>query len=239
MNKMVVKEDLVKLKDEINVKTKDLIAEAVAPITSDIADLKTRMSNIETSGVSGSASSNSPSTNKTVKDLQQLLNNMDPARKRVALIGFTDTGDASTRVKSIETYMQTHFAQFKYVVVENFDIGPWSNRIASKASYIEFVSVDRASKFCKHVKATSNSKITISGCEIIVKYARTKFNEQRNTSIRNASDLIKKHIEGKDKSVVIKWDERQVEVNGTVAFEQLKTETGGSFKAPFGGIVLP
>ena len=102
---------------------------------------------------------------------------MGPAKKRVALIGFCDTMNVSARLVSIDTHMKNNSTQLKYVLVDTFYTGPYSNRTPTQVSFIEFGSSDMASQFCKHVENTKISKTSISGCEITVKTARAKIND--------------------------------------------------------------
>ena len=72
-----------------------------------------------------------------------------------------------------------------------------------------------------------------------IKPARSKLNSQRNYSLRKAEELIKESEHSKDKTVSISWDTRSVTVNNISAFTQGKTDTGGSFLAPFELLALP
>lgn len=122
--------------------------------------------------------------------------------------------------------------------MDTFYTGPYSNRTPTKVSFIEFGSSDMAFQFCKHVKDTKNSKVSISGCEITVKAARTKINDQRNYSIRKANELIGKHANAQNKTVKIEWGDREVIVDRGLASKQNKTYTSGTFAAPFDDIHL-
>ena len=142
-------------------------------------------------------------------------------------------------VAAVEKVMSEQFPQFKYVVIDSFFTGPYSNRVPTKVMYVEFTSSDAATKFCNHVKTSRNSKIQVSGNEITVKFARTKINGARDYSLRAACELIKKQSISESKQVEIKWGtDRHITVDKEVVFQQDKIEVGGTFMAPYDGLVM-
>ena len=162
-----------------------------------------------------------------------MVNSMDPAKKRIAFIGFPDSLAAEERIDLLEKRMRDSFAHVKYCAVDNFFTGPCNNRKVSKASYVEFHTPEAANRFYNMVKGKNEAKVNVGGNELLVKLARTKLNEKRNYSLRKAEELIKSDASSKNKAVKIDWKERQVLVNNAVAFMQDKMETEGSFVVGF------
>ena len=52
-------------------------------------------------------------------------------------------------------------------------------------------------------------------------------------------ELIKKHGSAQNKIVKIWWPDREVTIDGVVGFKQNKTDTAGTFMAPFDDIQIP
>ena len=86
---LVSKVDLQNMEAAISKNTKIHIAEAVDPIKSEICDLRQRVKTIE--DTSGSNPVQSSKTTAEISKLKQMVNKVDPAKKRAALIGFPDT----------------------------------------------------------------------------------------------------------------------------------------------------
>ena len=87
--KMATKQDLKELQKEIL---------AVAPIIEDMEELKGRVDKWEQGSVEP------PGTDsKVVEEMCCMINQMDPAKKRVALIGFSDDTSVATRITQIKT----------------------------------------------------------------------------------------------------------------------------------------
>ena len=83
------------------------------------------------------------------------------------------------------------------------------------------------------------SKMDIgSSGELQVGRAKTSTQLKRNSSLTKASDLLKKDNRCQGKNVEICWKvegskERQVQVDGHVAFQQTLTDLAGRFLPPF------
>jgi hypothetical protein len=96
--KMATKQDLKDLQKEILRDTRPEIEEAVAPIIEDMEELKGRVDKWEQGSVEP------PGTDsKVVEEMRCMFNQMDPAKKRVALIGFSDDTSVATRITQIKT----------------------------------------------------------------------------------------------------------------------------------------
>ena len=91
---LVSKLDLQNMEASISKNTKVHIAEAVDPIKSEICDLRLRIQKIEDTGGSNPGVSNQSAhggSSTITPEIQKMLNNLDPAHKRVAFIGFPET----------------------------------------------------------------------------------------------------------------------------------------------------
>jgi hypothetical protein len=107
-------------------------------------------------------------------------------------------------------------------------------------SWVQFGTADTADKFIKQAHRSDRS-LKAGDQAITIKRARTDLQSLRNNSVRKAEELIKASPYAHDKVVEIKWTQkdREVTVNGSVAFSQARLELGGSFRAPFQDLVLP
>ena len=77
-------------------------------------------------------------------------------------------------------------------------------------------------------------KVEVAGCSLQVTGARTELNNKRNTLLRDAEKALKTSELTKNKEVKILFgNERQVLVNGEVAYQQNKWGVGGAFKGEF------
>ena len=76
---------------------------------------------------------------------------------------------------------------------------------------------------------------------LTIKRARTLLGSERNTNIRKAEELIKFSEKSSGKEVKILWlqKERQVTVDGDIAFAQPPGEARGTFQAPYLDLILP
>ena len=139
--------------------------------------------------------------------------------------------------------MKEHFSNFRVVDAGCFSMGPYPNRKLSNIAWVEFVSADVAQEFYKKVTG-SDFPCEVQGTKILIKGARAETQRDRNTTLKKAAELIKKSPESKDKNVEIVWKvtenkSRQVKVNDTVAFIQLKDDRKVSFGVPYDGLMLP
>ena len=234
------KSDVETMTSEMRQQTKIMISEAVDPLKAEVYDLKQQMAVLQDNR--GAADGGPTSVSRPIQELEEMrsvINTMDPAKKRVSLIGFSDSLNADERIRQIENFMKDKFPTVRYVAIDNFYSGPYSDRRINKASYVEFSSAEAANQFLKNVKEHHNSKSVIGGNEVSFKPARTKLGGKRNHSIRTANELVSKHPQAVGKEVVIEWKERQVTVDGAPAFKQLKDQMGGDFLPPYNDLRLP
>ena len=235
MDKLTVtaasKEDLNKLKADLKAETKVMISESVDPVKDDMRELRDRVASLETARVpAGSASAD-----HLPRDVQQMLNSLDPALRRVAFVGFPSESSAEARIKVIDDFI-SKYPSFQKVATGNFYTGPRSDRKLSKAGFAEFVSDDVREAF---VKAVGNESATMLGSTITVKRAKTKVNNARNYSLRAACDKLKASPEARGKNIQLEWKDRVVKVDSTVAFEQKKEDLSGKFVGSFAHMRLP
>ena len=164
------------------------------------------------------------------------MNTYDPANKRVAFIGWSDSTTIEDRIKDIEKSVKLHAPNFRILECDNFYNGPYNDRKPTKVAYAEFSSRDVAKRVLERIHG---HEFKVGGNTIAVKEARTKLNGQRNFSLRKAHELIQASPETLNKTVTLQWKERRITVNKVVAFSQDKAETGGTFVVPYESIVLP
>jgi len=207
----------------------------VAPVKSELSELKQRVDAVEAKTASGSLQP-SPNASLAETKLHKFMDAHDPARKRIAFIGWPDATTVGDRIKELEKFIKLHAPHARIVESDNFYYGPYNDRKPNKVAYAEFSSRDATKRVLDHIK---QHELKIGDNIILIKPARTKFSGQRNSSLRKACELIEASPESASKKVEINWLERQVEVNKIAAFTQGKTEAGGTFVAPYTSIVLP
>ena len=251
---MVSKTDLQKFEASIMKNTKVQISEAVDPLKADMCDMKERvqkaeekwntdalslelrMGNIEKNpGVSSSSETVQPT--KVVKDLQSMVNKLDPALRRASFIGWPTNVSAEKRMELMCGFMDTKYKKVRFVDCGHDYTGPYNDRKLSKTSWVEFSNTDTTKAFLKTV-ASDNAEITVDGSSVKVKPARTQIQKKRNYGLIRASELIKASGEGAGKNVKIEFKvpdskERHVTVDGAVGFCQNQNDTIGVFRAPF------
>ena len=237
---MALKDDLVDLKSDILSETQIIVSDAVNPVKTDIANLKTELS-AATARVTSLeqkpahlATGVPACIDKALKDLRSTVDSMDPAHKRIAFIGWSDGTSAEDRIKSMEAYM-SKFPTFKPTNFGNDLVGPYNNKMLGKSSFVEFASADIAKKMLEK----TNKGPTVDSKQIEIKKTKTKQQKTRNYFLIRASELIKEHPGSKGKEVKIVWGQRQVQVDLSLGFQQDKIDNGGAFSAPYDALVLP
>ena len=226
--------DLNELRKDMAVATKLLVAEAVDPLKNEMCELRSRISKIEASPLQASSGQGAGNA-----DYNKLLNSLDPALRRVAIIGMPDGWDAAKRIDMISKSIADQFSNFRPLDVGCFYSGPYSNRKLTKACYIEFGSQDIAQAFLKKLP-TGQGNFKVQGADALTaKQARSKVNAQRNWSPRKAEELVKAAPGSQGKNVQILFKDRVVKVDEEVAFKQDKHELGGAFCGGFAHLTLP
>ena len=142
--KMATKQDLREMQSEILRDTKIEIATAVDPLKEEVCELRDRVSKIESKARSPAAAG---ATDKQLMELQRLVQECDPALKRVAFTGWPDTVTPEARLQKITEFLNGHCAGLHVADTDHFYSGPYNDRKITKASFAEFVSSDAA----KHV----------------------------------------------------------------------------------------
>ena len=223
---MATKSDVDKVSTDLMKHTKVMIAEAVDPIKAEMYDMKCRLDNYDKHKRGDSARTQTSSSQHP---------GLDPALKQIAFIGFPDSISAADRLRQVERFLAENAKDFRAVAVDNIYNGPYTDRKLTKATYAEFASPDSRREA---LNCLSGKTLSVGGQNITFKNARTKFNGQRNYSLRKAEQVIKGSTQSSGKSVKINWTERSVTVDGSPAFTQDKTETGGSFVSPYADLTL-
>ena len=228
------KKDLNDLRKDMAESTKILVAEAVDPLKHEMRNLRNRISKIEASPAQLSSAQGSGSA-----DFNKILNSLDPALRRVAIVGLPDGWDAAKRIDVITKSIAEQFSSFKPLDVGCFFSGPYNNRKLTKACYVEFGSQDMVTAFLKKLP-TGQGNFKVQGADALTaKQARTKVNAQRNYSLRKAEELIKADPKAKDKNVQIHYKDRLIKVDDSIAFKQDKHELGGTFSGGYDHLALP
>jgi hypothetical protein len=220
---MVLKTDLVALKAEIAQDTQTTVRNA--------KDLYSRVHALEAKP-SGSGGSES----KEAQEMASMLNQLDPALKWVAFIGWPAEVEVGTRIVQMETWMKETNPTVRYATSDNFYTGPYNGRKPNKASYVDLFSSRR---FYDNMKTTKQSKVSLHGHKLTIKIARTKLAGARNHNIRKAEELIKASTKSIGQSVNLDFKEREIKVGSALAFKQEKHEINGAFMGAFTDLQLP
>ena len=114
-----------------------------------------------------------------------MIDSLDPAHKRIALLGMPSNWDASRRVSEAKQFAQTLAPQLKVVDADNIFKGPHNARTMTKNTYLEFNNRDAAKAFLAKIV---DGKAQLSGNSVAVKPALTKINGRRNYSLRKAEE---------------------------------------------------
>ena len=233
---------------EVNASFEKLIKRSTGPLTSKVSDLakdvakalqlnkdlREDFEKLRSSSLSGSAAASAGPSSGLPSTVQQLLNNLDPAVRRVACLGFDDSTSEEQRITLVKDFVKKEAPQHNLADVACFKKGPHNNRSLTSVAYAEFANADAAKNFAKKfadAKAKLSSSVVVS-----VRMARSKVNGQRNFALRQASDVLKKHCGGKEVSVA--WKNREVTVGGECAFKQDRAELSGSFVGVFSPLRL-
>ena len=161
----------------------------------------------------------------------------DPARRRVAFVGFGTQTSAQDRIGAIETFMQNHFSAMKPVCVNLF---PDKDGRPSIHGFVEFCSPQQARMILGTIKT---QKLQVGGHEgVKIKPALTDIDKIRNWAIFAAEEKIKAspQTEGKTVSVKKGGKDRGVYVNDVAVFTQAERHArGGLFHGEYSHLSLP
>ena len=133
--------------------------------------------------------------------------------------------------------MQNSLPTARFLFLSNEYKGPYSNRTLGKAVYANFSISDEVREFLESFKA-SEQELVVKGTTLRVVQARTKLRKSRNWALKKTLELLKA-AGGDSATTELKWEGREVTVNGEVAFKQLPGEPKGSFQNSFAHLTLP
>ena len=225
-NEMITRNDLSAFKEEVKNNIKVEVGVAIDPIRRNLSELQQRVERCEQNP--GSSSGNVDN-----RQLQNMIQQLDPANRRVAFIGMT--GSESERLDAITSYLRSMNRE-QNISIGHFFKGKRGDRSLSTVSFVEFSTEDARDNFIRNM---GNANVRINGRDVKVKKALSKLNAMRNAALRRATDKIKAHPMSRDKTVKIEWaKERGVTVDGIFAFTQNQTELQGSFVTPFNDLKL-
>jgi pyridoxine/pyridoxamine 5'-phosphate oxidase len=227
------KSDLEALRRTIAQDTKHQIALAVDPLKSEIHDVKTRLVICE-SRPAASASETSSELSKTVAKLQQAFDKVDPAHRQAAFLNWPASAtSAALRLEQMEAFVKSKLPLEPPPIYGNY----FGKDKKPSSSYVEFPNTIVRDNFLKII---ANEEFSVDGRAVIIKKTRTKLGKERNDHMRKAEELIKAspHATGKDVTILWLQKERQVTVNGAVAFAQPPGDPRGTFNAPYLDLVL-
>ena len=234
MGTLATKSDLEQLQDEISAMkqttaSKEDLQEALQPVKQEMVDLKTRQAKLEKM-VNSTPATALP---KELAEMRKLCNNLDPAIRSVAILGFKgkylESNMAEARLKCVRDFMATNFPGQNINVANKYK-GKWNERKLTPVTVVTFNDRDVAKSVLDRCGSMSPQ---IEGAELKVVWARTKFQEKRNWALRKAEEMIKGNIESTNGDVKIDMKGRKVTCDGEDAFVQGKEEPIGSFLEPF------
>ena len=119
-----MKSDLAELSATMDQKMKVTVAEAVDPLKSEVHDLKVRVQTLEAKPATTSASS-------VPSEVQSMIDNLDPAHRRIALLGFPQEMQPDARLKHIEGLLKK-FPSFRAIDYGTICKGPHNDRKATR-----------------------------------------------------------------------------------------------------------
>ena len=206
-----------------------------------LGDLEREFEEVQKNSKNTNTSASSSTGNGLARELstmQNFVNSLDPALRRVALIGFSESLSAGERVQKITVAMRSKHADAHFTSVGNFYSGPPHDQKLTKVSFVEF-AVSHSMRFFLSKFGDDRKFILEDHTALSCKAARTKINNQRNHSLRKAEELLKASPLNVGKIAKIEWKDRKVIVGGADAFLQDKGETRGHFCAAFSSLSLP
>ena len=196
---------------------------SVAAIDSDVKDMKQGISRLEAQMMSGSSG-------------EARAEPHDPARRRVAFIGFGSHTTVDERFAVMDSFMKSHFPEVRPSCTNLF---PDKTGRPSLNGYVELSSPAQVRMITDQVRARS---LQIEGHKNLkIKAALTDIDRSRVWALAKAEEIIKASPLSSGKTVSVKrGDKRGVYVNDTAAFSQeQRFARGGSFLGEYAGLQLP
>ena len=174
---------------------------------------------------------------------QQRFHEYDPARRRIALIGFGSATTADERIAAMDKFMKEHFMDFRPVAINLFP-----NK-SGKPSVNGFVEMCTPQQIRIFVEAVRSRSLQVSGhTGVKIKAALTDIDRARNWALTTAEEIIKacpsahgKTVKtekggGKGEKAVI----RGIYVNGAIAYSQgERFSKHGMFVGELSNLKLP
>ena len=174
------------------------------------------------------AGANNVTTRRPTRDAN------DPARRRVAFLGFPGDVSPELRLVKLQQYLDQLPAPKPLAVCNRYN-GPRNQRTCTKNAYAEFCDQDARDLFLQAVDGLKPLKV--NGTTVRVKKAKTAFNESRDWALHKAKDLLS--TAAPQRAVALHYDSRSVTVDNVTAFRQEEHDPRGAFCAPFLELQLP
>jgi len=168
--------------------------------------------------------------------LHSQVGRLDPANKSLCFKGFPDN-DLRARTSRIDQILESVGAKAQILTVDHIWKGPPGQRVVSGMSVVELSSRQAREEALKAL-TNDSSKLGNGPGTVQVGRAKTSMQLKRNGCLTKAADVLKKCNQNKGKSIQICWKvegskDRQVQLDGQVAFQQSSTDLAGRFTAPF------
>ena len=200
--------------------------------------LTTRLDSIDPDATSSTATK---SLQATIKRQQIALDKLDPARRSMTVIGFHDT-PPTTRHNMIKDFLHEHIPSATYELIDTVHKGPYNNRTPTPLSYVQFTSTTLRDHVLKFL-TDNNHSLKHNDKTMRLDKMKPQLQLNRNYALKKAKELIEKHPDGNNKTIIIHWKNdntttRTITVNDVTAFTQTKDETTGTFSAPFNNITI-
>ena len=232
-------QDLVDVEKRVALNVAEQISAAVDPLKEEISLVKQQIdadiTEMRKQMIASESKRAVSTSSQQVSDLMRQVDALDENHRRVAFLGLPDACQEQDRIAKIEALLKEKVPNIRYTHVTNIFKGPYNNRKLSQNSYAEFSCVAGVKKV---LEALKNVQFEVSGKAVVIKQSKTKLQSKRNWSLSEAEKLLKeKASDGVE--VKLEWKERVVKVNGIIVFKQNKTDSGGTFSAPFTSLALP
>ena len=164
----------------------------------------------------------------------------DPARRRIAFIGFDQQTSFDERIGCMDSFMKRHFPDLRPLCVNLF---PDKTGRPSVNGFVEMCSPQQARFVTDGVRA-QNLKLD-SHTNVKIKPALTDVDKNRNWALKTAEELVKASPKSQGKLVSVQKGDRTgvirgVYVDGIAVFTQVQRYAkGGIVLSEFGDLKLP
>ena len=222
-DKLATKDDLVKLKTEVTAEVHEQVSAAVAPVKTEVAQLRGKVQELEAQkGGGGSA----------VDALWRSVDRNDPAKKQVAVRGLTSS-TTDQQLAELELLLPSLGETYRK---EACNVLTGKDKKPLGVALVDLGSRTQAEALVKRVKG---QKLKAGNSEVVVTAARSELNGKRNSNLREAKQKVEDSGLAGDKEVTLHYgNDRQVTVAGEVVYQQAKWGVGGSFLGAFSNLSL-